>query len=115
MIYAKFTVFNNNIDSFVLSGHANSGPLGHDLVCAASSALAIGTTNNLYRILSKEPNVRMNEKDGGYLELFLPSNLNKKEKEQSQLLLEALYYSLLDVESEHGKHITVSKVTNEQL
>lgn len=114
MIYAKFIKSkNNSIDGFVLSGHAESGPIGHDLVCAASSALAIGTTNNLYRILSKAPTVDANEAEGGYLELELPVKLTKEETKQAQLLLESLYYSLLDIEQEHGEHITVSKVKND--
>lgn len=114
MIYAKFIESKDNgIDGFILSGHAESGPLGHDLVCAASSALAIGTTNNLYRILSNTPIVNANETDGGYLELGLPVKLADEEKKQAQLLLESLYYSLLDIEEEHGEHITVSKVKND--
>ena len=113
MIYAKFIESNNNIKGFILSGHAESGPLGNDLVCAASSALAIGTTNNLYRVLSETPDVKANELDGGYLEFSLPLNLTEKEKIKAQLLLESLYYSLLDVEHEHGKHITVYKTKND--
>lgn len=115
MIYAKFVESNNNIESFILSGHADSGPYGYDLVCAASSALAIGTTNNLYRILSKTPNVKLNEKDGGYLELVLPFELKQEDNNKAQILLESLYYSLLDLEDQYGKHITVSKKTKNQL
>ena len=109
MIYATFTESNDKIEGFVLSGHAESGPIGHDLVCAASSALAIGITNNLYRILSIPPIVNANEAEGGYLELKLPSDLTDEESTQAELLLESLYYSLLDVEEEHGAHITVAK------
>ena len=110
MIYAEFIEANDNIDGFVLSGHAESGPLGHDLVCAATSALAIGTTNNLYRILSNTPIVDANEAEGGYLKLALPVKLTEKEMNQAQLLLESLYYSLLAIEEEHDEHIIVSKV-----
>lgn len=113
MIYAKFVESNNRIKGFSLTGHADSGPVGHDLVCAASSALAIGITNNLYRILSVAPIVQANETDGGFLELSLPFELTGKEIEQAQILLEALYYSLLDIEQEHGKHITVLKEKND--
>lgn len=113
MIYAEFFESDHEIQGFVLSGHAESGPAGHDLVCAASSALAIGTTNNLYRILSTEPRVNIDEEEGGFLEVHLPLNLDKKQGEHAQVLLQSLYYSLLDVESEHGEYISVSKVKND--
>ncbi len=113
MIYAKFVESNNHIQGFSLTGHADAGPVGHDLVCAASSALAIGITNNLYRILSVAPTVQANETEGGFLELALPFEMSDKESEQAQILLEALYYSLLDIEQEHGKHIIVLKVKND--
>ena len=113
MIYAEFFESNNKIDGFVLSGHAESGPAGHDLVCAASSALAIGTTNNLYRMLSSEPRVNLNEDEGGFLELYLPLKLAEKQAEYAQVLLESLYYSLLDVQEAHGEYISVSKIKND--
>ncbi len=113
MIYAKFFESDNKIEGFVLSGHAESGPAGHDLVCAASSALAIGTTNNLYRLLSIEPRVNLNEDEGGFLELYLPLNLAEKQGEHAQVLLESLYYSLLDVQEAHGEYISVSKIKND--
>ena len=52
MIYATFERTDKKYNKFTLSGHAESGPYGHDLVCAAVSALTIGTANNLSRIAS---------------------------------------------------------------
>lgn len=116
MIYAKFIESNSEIKRFVLSGHAESGPAGHDLVCAASSALAIGTVNSLYRILSKPPIVDYNEIEGGFLDLLIPlEKLQRKEREYAQILLDSLYYSLLDIQEEHGEYISVSKEKNDQL
>ncbi|MDN6731830.1 MAG: ribosomal-processing cysteine protease Prp, partial [Atopostipes suicloacalis] len=109
---AEFIKKEKDINGFILSGHAESGPFGHDLVCAASSALSIGTANNLSRILSSSPEIKLNEKDGGYLELSLPKKLKSVEKEQAKILLESLYYSLIDVEKEHGQYITVKKLKN---
>ncbi len=113
MIYAKFFESNNKIEGFVLSGHAESGPAGHDLVCAASSALAIGTTNNLYRMLPFEPKVNLDEDEGGFLELYLPLELDEKQEEHAQVLLQALYYSLLDIQEEHREYISVTKIKND--
>src|SRR5699024_12152227 len=44
--------YNNveEISSFVVSGHANSGPYGQDLVCAAVSAVTFGAGNAVLEI-----------------------------------------------------------------
>src|SRR5690625_326851 len=108
MIYAHFTNQNNQINQFTLSGHAESGPEGHDLVCAAASALAIGTTNNLNRIAAIEPEVDANEDEGGFLEVILHHGLDDKQQEYAQVLLQYLYYSLLDIQEAYGEFISVS-------
>ncbi|MDN3536947.1 ribosomal-processing cysteine protease Prp [Limosilactobacillus fermentum] len=38
-----------------MTGHAESGPDGQDIVCAAVSALTITTVNGLERVLKKKP------------------------------------------------------------
>ncbi len=44
MIRAQFTLDSNQrITSFKMTGHADSGPYGQDIVCAAVSALSIST------------------------------------------------------------------------
>jgi|SRR5699024_730062 len=111
MIYAHFTKQNNQLKQFTLSGHAESGPDGHDLVCAAASALSIGTTNNLNRIASIEPKVEANEDEGGFLEVILPEVLTEKQQEQAEILLRSLYFSLLDIQEAYGEFLSVSQQT----
>ncbi|HLR91820.1 MAG TPA: ribosomal-processing cysteine protease Prp [Atopostipes sp.] len=108
MIYATFKKENDKIRTFSLSGHAESGPYGHDLVCAAASALAIGTTNNLSRIAGVEPEIKADEDEGGFLEVVLPRELDEKQQEHVQILLLSLYHSLMDVEESYGDFISVS-------
>ena len=112
MIYANFIHDQNRIKQFTLSGHAESGPYGHDLVCAAASALTIGTTNNLKRLVSIEPKVDANEIEGGFLEVTLPAGLDVKQQEQAELLLQSLYYSLADIQESYGDFISVSNQKN---
>ena len=40
----------NNFKSLEVKGHANSGPFGEDLVCAAVSAVVTGGFNNIKEI-----------------------------------------------------------------
>ncbi len=108
MIYANFIHQKNQIKEFTLTGHAESGPYGHDLVCAAASALTIGAANNLIRMASIEPSIKANEDEGGFLAVTLPTALEEKQQEISQVLLQSLYYSLLDIEEEYGEFISVT-------
>ncbi|MBQ9327860.1 MAG: ribosomal-processing cysteine protease Prp [Solobacterium sp.] len=47
MIQAELTVHGSTIRSLVISGHAESGEYGSDLICAAASAIAFGICNTL--------------------------------------------------------------------
>lgn len=109
MIYAQFDFKDNQYTKFTLSGHAESGPYGHDLVCSAVSALTIGTANNLTRLADVKPEVEMNEEEGGYLELTLPLISEENKQHTVQILLAALFYSLVDIEESYGEYISVSK------
>ncbi len=109
MIYAHFETNDEQFIKFTLSGHAESGPYGHDLVCAAVSALTIGTANNLSRIASIEPEIDANEEEGGFLEVVLPQVDDRTHHETAQVLFANLYFSLLDMQEEYGEFLSVSK------
>ena len=55
------------IVSFELTGHAEAGPYGSDVVCAAVSALAISTVNGIDALAGFEPIVEVDDVEGGYL------------------------------------------------
>ena len=109
MIYAKFDFTNNQYNKFTISGHAESGPYGHDLVCSTVSALTIGTANNISRLANVEPEIESNEEEGGFLELTLPAIEDKTEKQTVQILLASLFYSLSDIEDSYGEYISVTR------
>ena len=109
MIYAHIDLKNDQYYKMPLSGHAESGPYGHDLVCAAVSALTIGTANNLSRVAGIEPEIDANEEDGGFLEIVLPQNVEDQRFETAQILFNSLHFSLLDIQQEYGDYLSVSK------
>ena len=45
------------ITAFQMAGHADAGPYGQDIVCAAASALSISTINGLTQVAKTKPNV----------------------------------------------------------
>ena len=47
MIRAEFVIRDNKIQSFSTKGHAGLAPAPHDVLCAAVSAMAMLTVNNI--------------------------------------------------------------------
>ena len=96
--------------SFTLKGHADSGPYGYDIVCAAVSALTLSVINNAQRLLDVSLIIEAEEVEGGFLKASLPPSFDGKKKAEIQLLLNHLYWSLKDIEEEYNEHIEVKKI-----
>ncbi|MHA6252126.1 ribosomal-processing cysteine protease Prp [Oceanobacillus sp. CAU 1775] len=96
----------NFIQSIELSGHAESGPYGYDLVCAGVSAVSIGTVNAVMEL--SEVNLEIEQGgEGGYLKVAFPKMHDDKESEKAQLLFEGMLVSLKSIENEYGKFIRI--------
>ncbi|MBO8155939.1 MAG: ribosomal-processing cysteine protease Prp [Bacillaceae bacterium] len=96
----------HDITAFELKGHADSGPKGYDLVCAAVSAVSFGAINAVIQLCNLEPRIEQG-KEGGYLRMELPLNLDQEVHRQAQLLLEGMIVSLQTIERDYGQHILV--------
>ncbi|MBR7553412.1 ribosomal-processing cysteine protease Prp [Allobacillus sp. GCM10007491] len=97
----------NEIISFELSGHANSGPYGHDLVCAAASAVSFGAINSIISLCNVEPEIEQGEK-GGYLKMTLSSQMDDESFTKAQTLLEGMIVSIQTIENDYGEYIKLS-------
>src|SRR5690625_4841335 len=104
----KATVFRtgNEITAFKLTGHAESGPYGFDLVCAAVSAVSIGTVNAAAVLAEADLDVKQGD-DGGYLYVRIPDSPSEERMEKLQLLFEGMIISLKSIEEEYSKFIKV--------
>ncbi|HEY4601176.1 MAG TPA: ribosomal-processing cysteine protease Prp [Cerasibacillus sp.] len=96
----------NAITAFELSGHAESGPYGHDLVCAAVSAVSFGAVNAVSELCQIDLDIDQGE-EGGYLRVALPSHLEQSTKEKAMLLLEGMVVSLETIERDYGEFIKI--------
>ncbi|MGB3159982.1 ribosomal-processing cysteine protease Prp [Carnobacterium sp.] len=97
------------IISFEITGHAESGAYGTDIVCAGVSALSIGTTNSLSILGEFTPLVETNDEvEGGYLYVELPLEINEKQLTTAQTLLESLLISLKSIEEEYPKYVKLN-------
>lgn len=93
------------ITGFELSGHADSGPYGYDLVCAGVSAVSFGSVNAVTSLCDIELDINMNE--NGYLKVLLPENISAETKEKTQLIFEAMVISLLTIENDYKEFMTI--------
>lgn len=103
-----YRALDQSILGFELSGHAESGPHGHDLVCAAVSAITFGMTNAVIEHSEIEPIIDQ-EGSGGYLKVKLPLDSKHEALEKAQLLLEGMVTSLKTIERDYGQYITISE------
>lgn len=97
---------NAEIVSFTMSGHADSGPYGYDLVCAGASAVSIGTVNAIISLCQVDPEIEM-EENGGFLRCTVPMDVERATYEKVQLLFEAMLVSLQSIAEEYSEHIEI--------
>lgn len=95
------------IQSFSMSGHAEFGEHGKDLVCAGASAVAFGAVNSLFENAKIEPIIDQG-KDGGYLAVEIPHLEDEMTKMHTQIILETLRTSLETIEKDYGQYIKIS-------
>ncbi|MFC0469409.1 ribosomal-processing cysteine protease Prp [Halalkalibacter kiskunsagensis] len=97
----------SDIVSFTMSGHADSGPHGHDLVCAGASAVSFGSVNAIAVLCQVELEVMM-EEEGGFLRCYVPNGLDNVTLEKVQLLLEGMIVSLQSIAEEYSRYIQIN-------
>ncbi|CUS26152.1 hypothetical protein FC70_GL001735 [Paucilactobacillus oligofermentans DSM 15707 = LMG 22743] len=107
MIKANFELDSqNNILSFQVTGHAESGPYGQDIVCAAISVLTISTINGLEEVIDMHPQVISDDTEGGFI-----SVQKLKIDHDSQILLKTLINGVRDVAQSYPDNIIVEEIT----
>ena len=108
MIHVSMFRSQGDITGFEISGHAESGPYGHDLVCAAVSAVSFGVVNAIVTLCGFEPDVEQGG-EGGYLKITLPGEMNESIHSKAQTLLEGMQVSLETIEQDYEQYIKISQ------
>ncbi len=88
-----------SITRFVVKGHAGSGVHGHDLVCAAVSALTINFVNSVEAICGVALDHRVRS---GFFDMIVT------EAPDVQLLAKSLKVGLMSLAEDHKQYIAVS-------
>ncbi|AIG25595.1 ribosomal-processing cysteine protease Prp [Brevibacillus laterosporus] len=95
------------IAEIAMTGHANAGKYGEDIVCSAVSAIILGNLNAVHLLLGLKPDVEMNTEEGGFLKWRLSSLHDPALEEKQQLLAESTVVALLAISQNYGTYISV--------
>lgn len=72
MIQATIKHYRGHVSGFTITGHADAGEYGQDIVCSAVSVLSITTVNGLQEVVGLDVDVDSDDKNGGYLSVDVP-------------------------------------------
>ena len=93
-----------------VSGHANAGPYGSDIVCAAVSAIVISTINGIEKLSGVAPILDIDNDNEGYIYLSVREDLTTDEALVTQILLENAVLGLQDIQENYGEFVKVSHI-----
>lgn len=101
--------FNRNraskrIVAFFIEGHADAGVQGEDIVCAAISAISIGTVNSIEHLTGVELPASMQE---GWLSSPVAEQANLEIDAKIQLLLESMAFMLSGIAEHYSEFAQV--------
>ena len=93
-----------DVNSFTITGHANAGEYGKDIVCAAISVLSQTTVLGLYEIAKIKVDYEVQD---GNLVCRLPKELTNSERQKSNLLLETMIIGLKNIYENYSEYIVI--------
>lgn len=105
MITVKLTYDDNQLVAFQMTGHADAGPYGQDIVCAAASVLAINTVNCLERIAGVHPQVTADTTNGGLMKV----TVNHPLPEKAAVIMAVFDQGIRDVARSYRDHMQVTQ------
>ncbi|WP_068774155.1 ribosomal-processing cysteine protease Prp [Paenibacillus sp. FJAT-26967] len=98
------------IEAYQVEGHAEFDVPGKDLVCAAVSAITVGTVNSVESLTGV---VAGTEMEKGWLDVILPLDLEPGSMAQVQLILESMIVMLQTIAVNYSEYIAIHTTYNE--
>jgi len=103
MIQAVFYKDSNDCyKGFQLKGHAGFAAYGHDIVCAAVSALTINTVNSIEKFTDDWFDYEAEESKG-----WIVLRFSEKVSKETTLLLDSLWLGLTEIEKDNTRYLSV--------
>lgn len=110
MTVVSVGLINKKIKRIRVLGHAGSGEYGHDIVCSSISTAVIMTANLLLSIDSS--NIVRSDEDKALIELEISNN---SKNDFNYLVMENLYKTLEDLQSQYPKYLKIKFLKEEEL
>lgn len=107
MIYVEFTKKADLFHSVLVTGHAEYAEHGSDIVCAAVSSQVISVENSLQSLLNVNVITEVDEVEGGYLKLTLPTLHLSVQSKKAQLLMQHLHLALSVIAENYPEYVSV--------
>lgn len=101
---------NRSIRQIRVEGHAEFAVHGKDLVCAAVSAVTVGTYNSIVSLLDVQ---LVGEMESGKVVIDFPTLNDRTKDAHLQLLAESMIQMLLTIQNaygDYGKYIEINEV-----
>ncbi|EEI18678.1 hypothetical protein G8J22_01570 [Lentilactobacillus hilgardii] len=108
MIKATIHHYKGHVSGITITGHADAGEYGQDIVCSAVSVLSITTVNGLQEVVGLDVNVDSDEKNGGYLSVEIPVIANSTKQIQSDAILKTFENGMTDIATSYSKYIKLN-------
>ncbi|GAF36033.1 ribosomal-processing cysteine protease Prp [Lentilactobacillus farraginis] len=108
MIKATIHHYKGHVAGFTITGHADAGEYGQDIVCSAVSVLSITTVNGLQEVVGLDVDVDSDEKNGGYLSVEIPVTTNSTKQLQSDAVLKTFENGMADIATSYSQYIKLN-------
>ena len=105
-VFVERSAASNRINFFKISGHADYRKRGEDIVCAAVSAVSIGTVNSIEKLAGVELPAEMKD---GWLTSHIPILSDQDSESKTQLLLESMLTMLISISENYSKHVSITE------
>ena len=94
-----------------ITGHAGSGEYGFDVVCASVSTLAINFVNSVEKFAGYEPELELNEEEGGFMRVTIPTHIPPHQREMTQLFFESFFLGMANLSENSSEFIQTRVIT----
>ena len=108
MIRVTINYNHDSINGFQLIGHAGAAEYGHDIVCAAVSALSITTVDSLSSVAKVQPDVQKDPVNGGLLIVKIPKVNNVRQNLEIQTLLKSFELGIKMITEQYAQYVRLN-------
>jgi len=95
-----------NIQGFLVEGHAGYADHGRDIVCAGVSAIAQTALLGLNDVANIKPAYEIND---GWLKCTVPSNISAADREKANIILKTMLQGFRSIQLKYRKFLSIEE------